>query len=183
VEKNGLQRAVLVLAGAVFLCLVCPVAAELSFSPVPVTAGTFAVLLVALLLGWRGGLISVALYLLAGALGLPVFAGWVGGLAHLTGPAGGYLFCYLVMVLIAGLLADRHPFRIWWFLLGCLCAAALELLLGNLWLSVALEMSYSRASVLGIIPFVLFDGIKLLAAWLVGYFLRTRVKVFYKPAH
>ena len=59
--------------------------------PVPFTLQTFAVFTALLLLGTRDGLISIVVYLLLGAVGVPVFSGFSGGIGHLLGPTGGYL--------------------------------------------------------------------------------------------
>src|SRR4030042_5652901 len=59
------------------------------------------------LLGRRWGPTSMALYLLVGAIGIPVFAGGKGGFAHFLGPTGGYLFGYLISSWITGLLSEK----------------------------------------------------------------------------
>lgn len=67
---------------------------------VPFTLQTFAVFAALLFLGGKRGLISVALYIAMGALGLPVFSGFRGGIGHLAGPTGGYIFGFLLTALI-----------------------------------------------------------------------------------
>ena len=91
----------LVLVGSAYL------AVNLPFSPVPVTAQTLGVLLVAMLLGRVRGTAVVLAYLAEGAAGLPVFAGGKAGIAALLGPTGGYLIGFLVAAYIVGYLADR----------------------------------------------------------------------------
>src|SRR5512139_3692508 len=75
--------------------------------PVPIVLTTLFVLLSGLLLGGRWGLASMALYLLVGAIGIPVFAGGRGGFAHFLGPTGGYLFGYLLASWITGFISER----------------------------------------------------------------------------
>lgn len=87
---------------AAALCVMAPLAVPLG--PVPVTLATLGVYLAAGLLGpWRG-CAAVGLYLALGAIGLPVFAGFSGGFAQLAGPTGGFLWGYLLCVLVSGLL-------------------------------------------------------------------------------
>lgn len=74
--------------------------------PVPVTLQGFAVAALAAAFGMRIGVATVALYLLEGAMGLPVFATG-GGLAYLVGPTGGFLLGFLVMAAIIGYAADK----------------------------------------------------------------------------
>lgn len=87
---------------AAALCVMAPVA--LPLGPVPVTLATLGVYLAAGLLGpWRG-CAAVGLYLALGGIGLPVFAGFVGGIQQFAGPTGGFLWGYLLCALVAGLL-------------------------------------------------------------------------------
>jgi len=80
----------------------------LPIGPVPVTLGLFAVWLTALLLPVREATAAVLLYLGVGAVGLPVFAGAVGGLAVLLGPSGGFLWGYLLLTPAVSLLSHRR---------------------------------------------------------------------------
>ena len=82
-------------------------AIPIPISPVPIVLQNLFVLLAGLLLGGRWGLASVGIYLLAGAVGLPVFTGGKGGVAHFFGPTGGYLVGFAASVFVAGLIA--HP--------------------------------------------------------------------------
>ena len=77
------------------------------FYPVPVTMQTFAVILIGLTYGWRLGGITVALYLVEGAIGLPVFAGGKGGMIVLMGPTAGYLYGFFLAAVACGWFAER----------------------------------------------------------------------------
>lgn len=78
------------------------------FSPVPLTLQTFAVLLCGLILGKTRGAISVFLYLIEGASGLPFFAGGSFGVSHIFGPTGGYLLGFICAAYISGLFAELN---------------------------------------------------------------------------
>ncbi len=78
---------------------------------VPVVLYNYFILLMGLLLGGRWGTASVAVYLLAGSLGLPVFAGGKGGIAILLGPTGGYLIGFLPAVFIIGFISEKFNHR------------------------------------------------------------------------
>jgi len=77
-------------------------------TPVPLTVQNFGVLLVGLLLGSRRGFAALALYLMEGAVGLPVFnPTGPGGLAQLLGPTGGFLMVYPFVAFLAGYIFER----------------------------------------------------------------------------
>ena len=75
---------------------------------VPFTMQTFAVCLVAALFGLKIGILAVAVYLLLGIAGVPVFAGFEGGLGYLLGATGGYLVGFLLTALVVGIAADKR---------------------------------------------------------------------------
>jgi biotin transport system substrate-specific component len=75
--------------------------------PVPITMQTFGVFLIAFFFGARKGVVSIILYILAGLLGLGVFAGYKSGYAALIGPTGGYLVGFIAMVFVVGKLVEK----------------------------------------------------------------------------
>ncbi len=92
-ENNAqkiIRYAVLAFGGSALIALCAQIIVP--FYPVPVTMQTFAVFLIGLTYGWRLGGLTVALYLLEGAIGLPVFHGGKGGMIVLMGPTAGYLY-------------------------------------------------------------------------------------------
>lgn len=78
----------------------------LGFTPVPINLGTLAVFLTGGILGKKYGTISMAVYVLLGAVGIPVFSGFRGGIGVLAGPTGGYIIGYIAAAFIIGLTAD-----------------------------------------------------------------------------
>lgn len=82
---------------------------EIPHQPVPFTLQTFFVLLAGGLLGWRNGLMSMSLYLLLGAGGMPVFSGGGFGLVRLLGPSGGYLLSFPIAAALIGALVASRP--------------------------------------------------------------------------
>ena len=107
-EKNSqkiFRYGILSLAGSALITLCAQV--SVPFYPVPVTMQTFAVILIGLTYGWRLGGITVALYLVEGAIGLPVFAGGKGGMIVLMGPTAGYLYGFFLAAVACGWFAER----------------------------------------------------------------------------
>jgi biotin transport system substrate-specific component len=124
-QNRSLRFAALAVVGSVLLAVSSKVA--IPFYPVPMTLQTLVVLALGMAYGSRLGLAAVALYLLEGALGLPVFTGSPDkgvGLAYMLGGTGGYLLGFLPAVAITGYLAERG-----WDRRGLSTAAAM--LLGN----------------------------------------------------
>lgn len=102
-----LREVSLALSFNLLLIVSAQVTFSIPFSLVPITGQTFAVLLTAMALGRVRGVTVISLYLAEGALGAPVFAGGVGGLATLFGPTGGYLLGFLGAGWLVGFLAER----------------------------------------------------------------------------
>lgn len=104
--SSHLARYTLPLAGAVAIALASLVRIDLPFTPVPITGQTFAVVLWGLLFGSRQGASAAIAYLAAGALGAPVFAGFM-SLTALWGPTAGYLIGFIPGAYVAGFLMER----------------------------------------------------------------------------
>lgn len=103
-----LRLAALAVSGSLLLTLSAKV--QVPFYPVPMTMGTFAVLVIGMAYGWRLGAATVLLYLAEGAAGLPVFAGTPAkgiGIPYMLGPTGGYLLGYVLSAAAVGWLAER----------------------------------------------------------------------------
>ena len=141
------------------------IAIPLPFSPVPFTFQVLAVVLSGLMLGPYQGALSQGVYVLIGAVGIPVFAEFSGGLGKISGPTGGYLLSYPVAAALAGLAArsmrdaPRRRALLTGFLWGC--AALLSIYaLGAAWLSAVAGLPPAVAVAQGVAPFVVFDLVK-----------------------
>jgi biotin transport system substrate-specific component len=132
--------------------------------PVPIVLQSLFVILSGLVLGSRWAAASMAIYLLAGIIGLPVFAGGSGGLAKLLGPTGGYLVGFLLAAYLIGLVAERSDGRLWINLLGLVAGSLLIYLCGVAWLKTILGVSLNKALAMGMWPFLPGDALKIAAA-------------------
>jgi len=103
-KRAYLYDVALVVGGSIVIALCAQIA--IGF-PVPITGQTFAVLIVAMLLGSRRGVLCILTYLAQGLMGLPVFAQGKAGLAAFFGPTGGYLVGFVAAAYLVGLLAER----------------------------------------------------------------------------
>lgn len=131
--------------------------------PVPFTLQTVLVLLSGALLGSRNGFYSQVTYLLAGAAGLPVFAGYFGGAQVLFGPTGGYLLAFPFAAYLAGAFIEsrRTNTRV---ILGMVAGSAVILLSGAVYLSTFFNGDMSNALFAGAVVFSLWDIVKIVAA-------------------
>ena len=150
-------------AGAALIAMLAQMRIPLWFTPVPITGQTLGVLLAATALGRRRGFGAALLYLTAGGLGLPVFAGLGAGPSHLAGPTGGYLLAFAPAAWLCGRLAERGwDRRFGTTVLALLAGTATIYLFGAGWLG--LQIGFGRAIALGVLPFIPGDLIKLALA-------------------
>lgn len=133
--------------------------------PVPFTLQTLFVLLAGTVMK-RYAVISVSLYVLLGALGLPLFHNGVAGVGVLLGPTGGYLIGFIAAALITGLAYEHpsQPVRIF----GLVAATLIIYACGITWLMYSLDRAFLPAFYAGALPFVLGDAIKAGAAYLIA---------------
>ena len=144
----------------------------LPIGPVPIVLQNFFVMLMALLLGPRWALAGMGAYLLAGALGLPVFAGGTSGLARFAGPTGGYLVGYLPCVLLIGWISERGRGHRLVDALAMVCGTAALYACGVAWLKLLTGMAWGKAVAVGVILFLPGDIAKIITAVLVINSLR-----------
>jgi len=158
------ELAVIVVSASLFVALCARVTVPLPFTPVPLTLQNFGVLLVGLTLGSRGGFAALALYLVEGAAGLPVFnpAG-LGGVAQLMGATGGFLLAYPFVAGVAGWIAERGKPSFARAALACALAEVLLFAGGLSWLAV-LTHSFALAARFGLYWFVFAEVIKVMLA-------------------
>jgi len=161
-------KAAVCVAASLFVAVCAHVSVPLPFTPVPLTLGNMAVVLVGLALGPSAAFAAMLMYLAEGALGLPVFnPGGLGGTAQLLGPTGGFLFAYPFAAALAGGLYRTLSSRIARFSAAATSAAlatALVLAVGVTWLSSLLHLAPVTAFKLGLAPFIPGEVIKVAAA-------------------
>ena len=154
-----------VVLGTALVAVCAHIAVPLGFTPVPLTMQTFAVLLLGLVLGPRAAFSCLALYLLEGAAGLPVFSPQgPGGITQLLGPSGGYLLSYPFAAALASMLYRRTQGRLTTALVSAGAASLLMLATGAAWLGILTHAKFSPLFHQAIAPFLPGDGIKVVAA-------------------
>lgn len=169
IPESWVSNIVLVAAGSALMALSAQASHQFSFSVVPVSGQTFAVLLLGALYGSRLGAATMLAYLAEGASGMPVFAQGHGGIAAIATPSGGYLFGFVIAAYVVGWFAERGWDRSRWIVLPMLLASAALYVPGVIWLHeqfriVHKPISWPTALDYGLWPFIAGDLAKLVAA-------------------
>jgi biotin transport system substrate-specific component len=168
VPRSRVTSVLLVIGAAALTALAAQWEIHLPFTPVPVTGQTFAVLLTGAALGMTLGAAGQAVYVVAGAIGLPVYAGGEGGwdTASAQGSAG-YLIGFIFAAGFVGFMAERRQDRTFPTMFTAFIAGSFIIYaFGVAGLMILLGMTFSEAVVAGVVPFVLGDIIKATAAGL-----------------
>ena len=158
---------------AAVICVVGPF--TLPIGPVPITLAPLAILLSVYILGTKKGTIALLIYLLIGAVGVPVFSGFTGGIGKLAGPTGGYLIGYIFFALIAGWFIHRFYDKVVIQFLGMVLALAVLYAFGTAWLAYSAGMTFGAALAVGVLPFIVFDLIKIVITIVLGRAVRSRL--------
>jgi len=140
--------------------------------PVPIVLQNLFVYLMGLLLGLRWGLAGIGAYLLAGTVGLPVFSGGRGGLGHLIGPTGGYLVGFVPAVAVVGFITEKTSGKLAYGILALILATTSIYICGVFWLSFVTNMTFFKALMVGMVPFLPGDLVKIAAALIITRALR-----------
>ena len=148
---------------------------SLPIGPVPFTLQNFAIGLIATVFRPREAVLSVALYLLLGAIGLPVFAGEGAGFHVLVGPSAGYLWFDLVYAGLTSYLIHQNSGHIRIFLANLL-GDSLVFVGGILSLHFLAGMPFDKALTVGVLPFILPDLGKIIAISFIGRLLLQRLR-------
>lgn len=201
-QKRYTRTTSLVLCG-VFAALmaVCSfITIPLGFTPIPINLATLGVFLTGGILGKKYGSISLIVYILLGAVGIPVFAGFKGGLGVLAGPTGGYIIGYLAAAFLTGLLveiafrktsggaesgsrsktsgtAKSRTLRLVGIILSMIIGLAACYALGTAWFMISTGTGFGAAMVSCVIPFLPGDAVKIVAGALLVQKLRPMIPI------
>lgn len=179
--KMSTYELVLCALCAAVTCILAPLSIPLA-GEVPISLATFAVLLSGILLGAKLGALSQVVYVLLGSVGVPVFAGWTGGIGITLGITGGYIIGYIPMAFIAGLLYHRfgrnesgaRKYAVM-FVSMVLATAALYIL-GTAWFMAQTKMTLAASLAACVIPFLPGDLIKIAAVMLTAVPIEAAIK-------
>ncbi len=161
----------------------------LPFTPIPINLATLAVFLAGGLLGPKYGPLSQIVYILVGAIGLPVFSNYQGGLGVLAGPTGGYLVGYVAAAFLVGQilsrflkLDDNKRTNIIKIVLACIAGMITYFTLGTIWFMFLTNTGLVAALISCVIPFLIGDALKIIAATFLILKLRTKMADILLPS-
>ena len=175
-DRRQLQLIVYASLMAALISVGAYLTVPIPIGPIPLVLQNLFVFLAGLLLGSLWGLASVGIYLLVGAIGLPVFVGGTGGLAHFLGPTGGYLFGFAAAAFVIGYLAERLRDYVVGDVVAVVAGVLMVFLFGVPWLKLVTGMSWEKALLVGMLPFLPGDAIKAVAAVLLARAIRPMMK-------
>lgn len=148
---------------------------------VPITLQTMGVCLVAGLFGTKRGTFATLIYILLGAIGIPVFSGFKGGIGALLGSTGGYIIGFIFTALIVGFVSEKTKGKLWAIIVAMIVGVLVCYVFGTAWFYIVYNKGAQEAS-LGVIlgwcvtPFLIPDAIKICVAAI----LTNRLKKFVK---
>lgn len=133
---------------------------------VPFTLQTLGIFAAGGLLGWKRGTLSVLLYILLGLIGIPVFAGFSGGIAVLLGPTGGYIIGFIFTALVVGFMCDKLGRKIWVVTLSSVLGLLVCYAFGTGWFMYVYNSSNEPIGLMTallwcVVPYLLFDAAKI----------------------
>ena len=167
-QKIRTKQMVLIALMTAVTCVLGPLSIPLPFSPVPISLTNFAIFLAIFVLGMKSGTISFIIYLLLGAIGVPVFSSFSRGLQVLAGPTGGYLIGFSFLALIMGFALDHFDRKLVPTIIGMIIGMAVCYAFGTVWLAKLLSLSFKEGLMMGVIPYLPGDAAKIIIAAIVG---------------
>lgn len=146
----------------------------ITIGPVPITMSIFAIFLCSIILGGKKSTVSLVVYILCGAIGLPVFSGMRGGISVLAGPTGGYILSYIFITLIAGFSAEKIKSKPLIFFM-CLLSLFLCYAGGTIQYMLITATPLQASLIKCVYPFIPLDIIKIMAAFAIGFAVKKRL--------
>lgn len=160
---------------ALFTAITCILAPNsIPIGAVPISFTNLVLYISVYILGTKKALISYVIYAILGAVGLPVFSGYSGGLAKLVGPTGGYLVGFIFLVIISGIFVEKYKNK-FLHILGMILGTAAAYLFGTIWYCVQSHVGFAEASLVCVVPFVVFDLIKIFIAVMLAGTVKNRI--------
>lgn len=174
INKSKIKDMVISSLTAAVLCIAGPLSIFLPFTLVPISVVNLVLYTLSAALGWRRVTAAYIIYLLLGTAGLPVFSGMQGGLDKLLGPTGGYLFGFILIILVTGIFGSLFRGKMYMYAMGMLIGTILCYTFETAWLYLTNDGidSIYAAVFAGVIPFIVGDIVKIAISCILGEKIR-----------
>ncbi|MBE6902531.1 MAG: biotin transporter BioY [Ruminococcaceae bacterium] len=159
---------------AAVICIAAPLCVPVP-SGIPLSLATFAVMLSGTLLGRGKGTAAVAVYILLGLVGIPVFSGFMGGFAHIAGATGGFILGYLPCAFLTGLFTELFGGKAWAMVTGMALGTLSLYALGTVWFMLYTGSGLAAALLGCVVPFLVGDAVKIVAVCALAVPLRKKL--------
>ncbi len=161
---------------AALICVFSPL--SIPFGAIPISLSTLTIYIVSSSVNKKYSVTAVAIYILIGAVGLPVFSSFTGGLQCITGYTGGYIIGYIPCAFIIGMLTDRFESNKIIYPISMIAGTSVCYLFGTLWYMHRAVCGLTEALAVCVLPFIIGDIIKITVASSIGITLKQRIKKF-----
>ncbi len=171
--KIGTADIVKIALGAAVMCVLS--AMGLQIGAVPITLATLGVYLVAAVFGKYRATVSVIIYILLGIIGLPVFAGFAGGISRILWSGGGFIIGYIPCAFVTGLIIDAAQEKRLVYPVAMIAGTLFCYGCGTLWYAFLMNTTFTAALSVCVVPFLIVDAVKIVIATFVAYSIRQTV--------
>ncbi len=175
-QNNNLRAMLTAALFSAIIAVTSYISIPLPFSPVPISLQTLAILLCGLLLAPKYAFLASGLWLLMGAIGLPVFANGSSGIGIVFGPTGGYIIGFVIAAVVISLIRGQNANAMRFYIAACVGNFLIIYPLGILGLMVIAKLPLAAAIANGMLPFIIGDIVKIIAAVSIGLALNARAK-------
>ena len=160
----GMKRQADLIYIAMFTAIITVSAQIAITTAIPFTLQTLGVFVTGAMLGWKRGSISVCIYILLALVGVPVLAGFSGGIDKVVGITGGYLFGFIFTTLIVGIMTDLLGKKLWVLVSSMVFGLAVCYLFGTVWFCIVSKTPFLDSLMICVVPYLLFDVLKIVVA-------------------
>lgn len=173
--NKTIRNMALISVMAALICVLAPVA--IPVGTIPITLATFVIYITAALLGPKRGTFATLLYIAIGMIGVPVFSAYRSGFGVVLGATGGYIIGYIPLAFISGLFVYRNKKNFIFYPLGMVVGTFVLYTVGTIWYMVLMDSGLVESLLACVVPFLLFDLIKIIIASLIVYLIHQRIEV------
>lgn len=157
------------------MCIISPLVLTIHFSPVPITLANFIIYIYAVVLGAKKATIATVIYIFIGIIGFPVFSNYTGGISKIVSPTGGYIIGFIFIALITGVFYEKFECKKM-AIIGAILGTIICYIIGTIWLKILINKTFLEALIIGVLPYIFLDLIKIVLAISIGDKIKKVIK-------